>query len=402
MKLGTAHVNIRANLKPLRDGLRTARKMVLNAMKRISQTITRVAKYGAIAFIAVSAAAIKMAMDVEESENLFVVSMGKMADATKEWSEKISDALGLNRFEVRRYVSVFNVMLESMGIAPSLTAKMSKSLTKLAYDMASFFNLKPADAFLKLQSGISGEIEPLKRLGILVNETTIKTFALNKGLIEEKEKLSEAQKVMVRFMVITEQTRKAQGDLARTMNSSTNVFRTIRSLVEELAVEYGNRWLPAVNKVLVSMRDWLKENKEVVKDWADKVVGYTLGIVRIFRMWFDMIRSGEAAKAFEQMTTLIINIMKRMWQTLKVDVFPAAKEIGIAMGKGITAGLAEAMKGTKIGTAAELAGGKEGFLGRAAVLGSPIGALLFALKNREQLGVLEDIRDSGRRNRGDI
>ncbi len=402
MKLGTAHVNIKANLRPLRDGLRSARKLVLGAMRKISRIITRVAKIGALAFTAVSLAAIKMAMDVEESENLFVVSMGKMEEATRKWSNNISEALGLNRFEVRKFVSIFNVMLESMGIAPEVTADMSKNLTKLALDMASFFNLKPAEAFQKLQAGISGEIEPLKRLGILVNETTIKTFALNKGLIKEGEVLSETQKVMVRFMVINEQTAKAHGDLERTLNSSTNVLRTIKSLVAELTVEYGNRWLPTVNKVLVSMRDWLKENKAVVTDWADRVVASVLTVVRVFRMWFDMIRSGEAAEAFRQMATLIINIMKKIWEMLRDTALPAGKEIGKALAQGIASALKEALADTKLGAFGKLLRGDEGFSGRAAALGSPVAGLLLIQEKRKELALLEQIRDGGRRNKGDI
>jgi hypothetical protein len=369
MKLGSVYVNIRANLKPLRAGLKAAKNLVISGLKKITTAVARVAKYTALGFIAISTAAGKMAMDVEESENLFTVSMGKMAASTKKWSEKISDKLGLNRYEVRKYVSIFNVMLESMGIAGDMTAKMSQKLTKLAYDMASFYNLKPAEVFQKLQAGITGEIEPLKRLGILINETAMKTWALNKGLIEEKEKMSEVGKVAVRFMMISEQTAKAQGDLERTMDSSTNVLRTTIALIKELAVDYGNTLLPMINKVLVSIRDWLKENKAVVLDWANKIVGYTKAIIFIFYDWFMMIKEGgkAAEKAFAEMTTVIVNLMKKMWGILKIDVFPMGVEIGTALGRGIWSGLKD-----EIGPMAKRIGIVLGGIGGFAIAG-PLG-----------------------------
>jgi hypothetical protein len=106
----------------------------------------------------------KAAMAAEESENLFRVSMGDSAAATKAWSQTMSQALGLNQYEVRRNVATFNVMFESMGTGAEKANAMAKGLTQLAYDMASFYNLRPEEAFQKLQAGITGEVEPLKRL----------------------------------------------------------------------------------------------------------------------------------------------------------------------------------------------------------------------------------------------
>ena len=130
--------------------------------------------------LAAAGAAIKLAMDAEESSNLFEVSMGDMVDVAKKWSEQLSDSLGINRFESQKLIGVFNVMLKSLGQNEQAAYDMSKGLTELGYDMASFFNLKPAEAFQKLQAGITGEAEPLKRLGILISETTVKNFLLTK------------------------------------------------------------------------------------------------------------------------------------------------------------------------------------------------------------------------------
>jgi hypothetical protein len=299
-KLGEAFVVVRANLAPLKRGLAAARRAVNIAMRKITRTALRAGKWAALAFAGISGAAVKLAMDAEESENLFVVSMGNMAKATREWSEEMSKALGLNAYEVRRMVSTFNVMLGSMGLGEKEAAKMSKQLTQLTYDMASFYNLKPEVAFLKLQSGISGEIEPLKRLGILVNENTIKTYALTKGIIGEKEQLSEIQKVQARYAVILEQTDKAQGDLARTAGSATNIMRSLHSTLTDVAIAYGTELLPVVTDLAAQLRDWLAENKERIRGWG-AAVGKALTVaVDKFKEFVDLLESGRLGKAIKK------------------------------------------------------------------------------------------------------
>ena len=152
--------------------------------------------------MAIGAACTKLAIDAVESENLFEVSMGKLAGAAREWSVKLADSLGLNEYTVRKNVATFNTMLLSMGLTENKAFDMSKSMTQLAYDMASFYNLKPEVAFEKLRSGISGETEPLKALGILVNETTAKAYALKNGIGGVSGELTEQEKVLARYGVI--------------------------------------------------------------------------------------------------------------------------------------------------------------------------------------------------------
>ena len=200
--------------------------------------------------LAAGGAAIKLAMDAEESSNLFEVSMGDMVDVAKKWSEQLSDSLGINRFESQKLIGVFNVMLKSLGQNEQAAYDMSKGLTELGYDMASFFNLEPEEAFNKLRAAITGETEPLKRLGIVVNETTIKTWALNNGMIKQGETLDESQKILARYNVIMEATSLAQGDMARTLDSPTNKLRILKSRATETAIEFGMKMMPAFQGLL--------------------------------------------------------------------------------------------------------------------------------------------------------
>jgi hypothetical protein len=128
--------------------------------------LARMAKYFVGAFLVkglydVGKSSLEMANDVVESESLFKVSMKGMSGAARDWSESLSQSLGLNAYELRKNVGVFNTMFRSMGLGEQEAYNMSTGLTELANDMASFYNLDTEDAFTKLRAGITGETEPL-------------------------------------------------------------------------------------------------------------------------------------------------------------------------------------------------------------------------------------------------
>lgn len=200
--------------------------------------------------LAAAGGATKLAMDAVESENLFEVSMGQMANSARKWSEDLRGSLGLNAVEVRKNAGTFDVMLKSMGMTEQAAFGMSKGMTQLAYDMASFYNLSNTDAFDKLKSGISGETEPLKALGIVINDTAVKNYALGKGFITQGQELSEAGKVAARYNLILERTSAAQGDLARTADSPANQLRRVQNEFKALATEVGQEFLPVVSESL--------------------------------------------------------------------------------------------------------------------------------------------------------
>ncbi len=219
---------------------------------------------------AVGGAAIKMGTDAVEGENLFTVSMGRMADSARAWSQELRAQLGLNEYELRRQIGTLNVMLGAMGIGEQAAYDMSRGLTELAYDMASFYNLHPDEAFTKLTAAISGESEPLKRLGIVINETTIETWALTNGLIAQGEQLTEQEKIVARYGAIMEQTAVAQGDMARTIDSPANQLRILQERIRQTTTELGVSLLPAYEKVLQATGPLVDKLKEAV-DWFGRL-----------------------------------------------------------------------------------------------------------------------------------
>ena len=206
---------------------------------------------------------IGLAMDAIESESLFANSMGKMTNQALKWSKDLSKSLGLNEYELRKNVGTFNVMFTAMGIGAEKAFELSRGLTQLAYDMASFYNLRPEEAFDKLRAGITGETEPLKRLGILVDEATTKTYAYKTGIAETGAQLTQQEKILARYAAITAQTSVAQGDLARTMESPANQLRVLKSTTEEAKTTFGMAFLPTLSLVMEELTGFVGKAETV-------------------------------------------------------------------------------------------------------------------------------------------
>jgi hypothetical protein len=278
---------IEKGLKKVADAEKAAAKAAQDAANQVKRAheeyISGIRQMGTqlkTAGIAISAIGIPIALATKsiielgantvESENLFEVSMKGMANSARAWSEDLRKNLGLNTYDLRKNVGTFNVMFESMGSGKQAAYDMSTGLTKLAYDMASFYNLDPEVAFEKLRSGMSGEIEPLKQLGIIVNETTTKNYALKTGIIEQGQEMTEAQKVAARYAVILEQTSTAQGDLARTMDSPVNQMRVMRENMKQVASDLGNSLLPSFVQLLQIFKN-VANSLGTVAGWFGKL-----------------------------------------------------------------------------------------------------------------------------------
>lgn len=219
---------------------------------------------------------IKSAMDAIESENLFDTVMGQWTKSVRAWSMELQKDLGLNAYEVRKNVGVLYNMTQSMGIAEKSALDMSKQLTELAYDMGSFYNISNEEAFNKLRAGITGETEPLKRLGILVDENTIKQVAYQKGIAAVGSELNQQQKVMARYMAIMEQTKNAQGDLARTIDSPANQLRVLSTQLDVIKINIGQAFMPIVQiviPILSNLAKWLVNITSLIAEFSQALFG---------------------------------------------------------------------------------------------------------------------------------
>ena len=185
-----------------------------------------------------------------EDINLFTASMGQYAEAAKEYAEQVGEIMGIDPGEWMRNQGVFNTIISGFGVASDQAYLMSKNLTQLGYDISSFFNISFEDAMQKLQSGISGELEPLRRLGYDLSVARLQQEALNLGIEKSVSDMTQAEKSQLRYYAIMTQVTTAQGDMARTLNAPANQLRVLQAQVTQCARALGNIFIPALNAVL--------------------------------------------------------------------------------------------------------------------------------------------------------
>ncbi len=280
----------RTNADILRQGSawQAASDMAIEAGERLSKIGAKMSAIGrnlttfvTLPILGIGAAATKLAMDSVESENLFETSMGNMAEAARKWSEDLSKSLGLNAFELRKNTGMLYTMFNSMKLGTQDAYNMSTGLTQLAYDMASFYNIKPEEAFEKLRAGITGETEPLKALGILVDEATVKTYAYSHGIAKQGAELTEQQKVLARYGAIMDQTKTAQGDLARTMDSPTNQMRVMQEQAKQAAIQLGISLIPMLQKLIAAIKPLIERFAGMNESQRETVVKVGLFVAAI-------------------------------------------------------------------------------------------------------------------------
>ena len=185
-----------------------------------------------------------------ENLNLFNVAMGEYADSAMKYAEEVRDVMGINDSDWIRNQGVFNTLLTGFGDTADRAALMSQNLTQLGYDLSSFFNISVEDAMQKLQSGISGELEPLRRLGYDLSQARLEAVALSLGIDKSVSSMTQAEKAELRYYAIMTQVTTAQGDLARTLNDPANQLRILKSEFEMAARAIGDLFIPALNAIL--------------------------------------------------------------------------------------------------------------------------------------------------------
>lgn len=185
-----------------------------------------------------------------ENINLADTSLGQYAATAHEYADAVKAALGINSGEFLRNQGTFMTMAQGMGVAANNAYTMSKGLTQLSYDLASFFNITNDEAFEKVRSGLAGEIEPLRALGYDLTTARLQQEAYNMGLNEQVSNMTQAEKAMLRYKAIMSQVSWAHGDLAKTISSPANQIRVLKSQMQTAAQAIGNVFLPMLQAII--------------------------------------------------------------------------------------------------------------------------------------------------------
>lgn len=202
------------------------------------------------------------ASDLVEGFNVVDTTFGKSATAVRKWAKSLIADFGLTETEAINYSGAMGAMLKSSGLSTKASKEMSTSLVELTGDMSSFYNLEHDETWEKIRSGISGETEPLKALGINMSVANLEAFALSQGINTAWNEMTQAEQVTLRYNYLMEQTSDAQGDFAKTSTGFANGLRVITGKLQSFAVKIGTLLLPYAEKLI-----------SVLNDWADKLNG---------------------------------------------------------------------------------------------------------------------------------
>ncbi|WP_256846909.1 hypothetical protein [Paenibacillus sp. Pae108] len=264
MKVKDLMIRIGADPDNLRRGLGNAKKEVQRFSKDITGHMDRAANsirdLGAVLATAFAFNSLKevglniinLAKEAESSEATFKQVFGGMTEEARKFSEALSKTLQVNAYNMRKSMSTVNAIVKGMGLADNTALDMSKGIAQMTYDLAAFRDLSIEEAFYKLRSGLTGETEPLKEVGILVLENTIKEVAYRRGIAQTGKELTEQQKVLARYAAIQESlTRQgAVGQWIREQDQASAQAKIAKERYEQLAATVGQRLLPVYTKLL--------------------------------------------------------------------------------------------------------------------------------------------------------
>lgn len=262
MTLETLQVIIQAQTKEYMEAMNKVQQQTANTTKKVESYAGKIksafGKIGKVLGIALSVAAIinfgkqciELGSDLAEVQNVVDVTFQGINEEINEFARNAIEQFGLSELSAKQYASTMGAMLKSMGFATRQAADMSMELTGLAGDIASFYNLSGDEAFAKIRSGISGETEPLKQLGINLSVANLEQFALTQGMQKSYSAMTQQEQALLRYNYLLSVTSDAQGDFARTSDSWANQTKILTERFNSLKAAIGQGLINVFTPVL--------------------------------------------------------------------------------------------------------------------------------------------------------
>lgn len=210
--------------------------------------------------------------DFYEATDLFHNAMGNLSGEADTLISKMQGLLGVDPTKAMTYMATIQSLGTSFGLTSDKAYVLSKNLTQLAYDEASYWNKDAAETFTAMSSAISGEIEPIRRLGVDLTQARLQQELLALGFNKQVSSLSQADKAVLRYIAIMKQTTNIQGNLAQTINSPANQIKILKAQLDMLAKSVGSLLYPALKSILPPLIAAVQLIREFV-EWVAKLMG---------------------------------------------------------------------------------------------------------------------------------
>ncbi len=262
MTIEELNVLITAETRGLRNELNNVRRQLNSVNRDVTRSTSGMsAAFKKVGLVIASALAVKklvdfgkasieLASDLTEVQNVVDVTFGQMSQEINAWSKSTLEDFGLSELSAKKYSSTLGAMMKSSGLAGEQMKDMSKTLTELSADMASFYNLSNDEAFNKIRSGISGETEPLKQLGINMSVANLEAYALSQGITKSYQSMNQAEQTLLRYNYLLSVSKDAQGDFTRTSGSWANQVKLLNEQWNILKGTIGQGLINALTPVL--------------------------------------------------------------------------------------------------------------------------------------------------------
>lgn len=267
------------------------------------------------------------ASDLNESANKSKEVFGDSFKSIQEFAGKAAKTIGMSQSQTYEAAASFGNLFSNVGFGSQATAKLSESTVRLAADLASFNNMSMDESLQALMSTLKGETEPAMRFGVLLNEMTVKQKAFEMGLIKTtKGALTPAIKTQAIYGLVLEQSKKAQGDFARTSEDEANKTRILAAVQADLQAKLGQKLLPMKLKltdIMIRAVEWISANTEKLMSYgrtALQVGGFLLGL-------YTAARTILSAKAY------YLTVARALWHLRKSAVYTAIASKLLAAGQ---------------------------------------------------------------------
>lgn len=267
-------------LKKVQQQTKSATSAVEAQTNKIKSAFSKIGKavglaLSVTAIISFGKSCIELGSTLSEVQNVVDVTFGAMSETINRFARDALEEFGLSETSAKRYTSTMGAMLKSMGFTTQAAADMSMEMTGLAADMASFYNLDSETAFEKIRSGISGETEPLKQLGINMSVANLEAFALSQGITKAYNAMTQQEQAMLRYNYLMQATADAQGDFARTSDGWANQVRVLTERFNALKAAIGQGLIAVLTPVIKVLNNLLAKILTVTDAFSNFIAKIT-------------------------------------------------------------------------------------------------------------------------------
>lgn len=325
--LGGIEVTIGAKSKQWERDLKKAEQQLDKFAKRMDKLASGFEKAGKKLMMGVTApitalgvASIKTAAEMQAFANNFNQSFREMSDEVRSWAHEFGDAVGRSQLQMETMLSMTQSMVYPMLENREAAAGMSQAITQLAIDLGSFYDVADDEALNALRSALVGNSEPMRRFGVVVMDSTLELEAQRIGLQKNVAQMSEAEKMLLRYVQILRQTSDAHGDAIRNQDEFGNQLKALQADFENLRIELGERLLPIATGLLRWARDLMEALSELDDETITTLINFAVWAASASLVAFTLGKIIRGVVGVSRALQILIKFIAGNWQSVLIGV----------------------------------------------------------------------------------